>query len=274
MLHPIHLPLLSLALLPSCNLFVSYTAEGQLRKSIAHVPGAGLRVDSKNGGIEVVGGGSGEMVEVIARIRTKASTQKEAEARLEQVKLVLERRADDELFVSAVFPDSWRNSEAASFKILTPGAKGVILTSSNGSLKASGLEGRIVMDTSNGGVVLSGQAGDAVIETSNGRVTVKDHAGSLKAESSNGRIHAELAPGQPGPILLHTSNGPIRAVVDAAFAGEVRMSTSNGKARVIDPADVARRVKQRRSSATVVFGDSRQRSELRSSNGSVSIEVR
>ncbi|ROS75344.1 DUF4097 family beta strand repeat-containing protein [Cellulomonas sp. PhB143] len=106
---------------------------------------------------------------------------------------------------------------------------------SNGRVQAGDVDGNLDARSSNGAIDVSGVTGDAVLETSNGRVDVDDVAGDVDAESSNGDITVRGA-GHPVVLTIETSNGErtVEGATDPSAPVRVRISTSNGDVTYLD----------------------------------------
>lgn len=128
----------------------------------------------------------------------------------------------------------------ASLDVTLPADTEVVVRTSNGQVRASGLAGDVDLQTSNGRVAVAEVGGDLRVRTSNGEVTVADVRGdavlsssngsirvggvdgSVDARSSNGRVEVD---GVRGDAYVRSSNGRLEV---AAVTGDVDAETSNG----------------------------------------------
>jgi DUF4097 and DUF4098 domain-containing protein YvlB len=101
------------------------------------------------------------------------------------------------------------------------------LSTRNGPIRASGIDGNLKARTSNGRIELSGISGNADAETKNGTVIARGIDGSLKGETSNGEI--ELAQVK-GPVDVVTKNGNI---VMEDVSGRMSARTNNGNVEAV-----------------------------------------
>jgi DUF4097 and DUF4098 domain-containing protein YvlB len=130
------------------------------------------------------------------------------------------------------------------------------LRTSNGGIHATGLKGNLDVQTSNGGIEVQDLEGSAVLRTSNGRVHADGVRGTLEAETSNGGINVHLAKANAGrPIKLDTSNGGIDLTVDQANQNDVYASTSNAGITVHMPAAIGVRVRAHTSNGSISSSD-------------------
>ncbi len=251
-----------------------YRARTSFSTQVDHVVGAGLTVKTRNGSVEVVASPDASEVSITARLTCGGDTQEEADARLAAATVSVTRAADRRLLIEPVFPGGPRSGDGASIVVGLPDATGVHLDTSNGSVIARGLGGRLVIDTSNGGVTVVGHVGSLNADTSNGRVRVEDLDGPARIDTSNASINLTLAPTQSGPLNLDTSNGSISVVVGPAFVGAVSFSTSNASLSVKDNLGRINRKNLRKSRGTIVVGTGGDSSRLDTSNGRIVFEIR
>lgn len=117
----------------------------------------------------------------------------------------------------------------SSYTVTVPAGIAITGSTSNGSIRIEGIDGRIDVETSNGAVDLDAVTSTVSARTSNGAIT---GTGLLSAEinvsTSNGRISLEFEDA-PSSLAANTSNGAIEVVLPAdAPAYAISTSTSNG----------------------------------------------
>ncbi|MEO0483825.1 MAG: hypothetical protein AAF138_09385 [Planctomycetota bacterium] len=191
-------------------------------------------------------------------IRVVAEVRATSPERARESQLIATEDASGGLGVSIEWPDGRRESnEGAALYITGPAFHGVHLETSNGSIRASD------------------QFGEGFFDTSNASVRVDRHAGPVTIDTSNGRVSLSLARGERSPFSVRTSNARVGVDLPASFDGVIETDTSNAdvKIRAHDRQLVIRRKSD--SSAAVSFGASweSERSRIRTSNGSVSIDA-
>jgi DUF4097 and DUF4098 domain-containing protein YvlB len=126
------------------------------------------------------------------------------------------------------------------------------LRTSNGTVHANNLKGNLDASTSNGGIEVEDLEGSAVLKTSNGRVHAEDVRGQIEAETSNGGINVHVAKADSGhPIRLDTSNGGIDVTLDQPTQNDVIASTSNAGITVHLAPSIAARVKAHTSNGSI-----------------------
>lgn len=124
------------------------------------------------------------------------------------------------------------------------------LRTSNGRITVYGHNGEIDAETSNGSIEATDQTGNARVHTSNGAIRVEMNQGSLDAGTSNGSITARLTkPDANAPVRLTSSNGRIDLTMDAVR--DVHASTSNSSIQVRIPSGANARVRARTSNASI-----------------------
>ncbi len=269
----------------ACRLFAPPLVEGTRDLRVPYLPGKGLSIRTRNGGVAVLKG-EGNQVRVHARIRA------ETKQRLDQVRIEAGRNEKGDLEISPIWPGGKRHSrESCSFEILAPGARNVRVRTSNGAIRLEGMAGEADLETSNGRIRVEDHAGPLRAETSNGRVTLKrirggirartgngaiflrGAGGPVKARTSNGRLEASLSPGNPGPFELVSSNGSMVIRVGKAFSGIVDLKTGNGGIR-IEGEPLVRILESGKNHYRIALGDGKALSTAHTSNGHITFGLR
>ncbi len=282
---------LALLTLTGCMAYSTrYKAESRVEQTLPHVNASGLKLETKNGSITVrVDESAGSTVTIVADIRAAGATQEEADRRLADTKLHIDRLDDRTLHVRAVWPEPRNGNDACSLEITVPGASGIYARSGNGAISITGAAGFADLHTSNGAVTVRDHGGDARIETSNGKITcanvagrcdvgtsngkleLADVRGGVTGSTSNGAVILELRNGSSGDFDITTSNGAIRASVASDWAGSIDASTSNGSIDV--SGDNLSLKKHSKHHLTIRCGAGGHTGTLRTSNGSITVEV-
>lgn len=86
-------------------------------------------------------------------------------------------------------------------------------------------EGAVMVKTSNGSIRARGVQGDSTLHTDNGAIVVSEQNGNVSAQTGNGRIELTQV---RGVVNAETSNDDIR-IVQSELLGNGRIKTSNGK---------------------------------------------
>lgn len=164
-----------------------------------------LNVDGKrNGGISIKGENRADVL-IRACVQAWANTEAEADSiaksvRIETGSIVRAEGAGDE--------KNW----AVSYEILVPRSTNLNLTTLNGGIAISNVEGNINFEAKNGGVHLSNLAGDVKGRTANGGLHVELSGGGwkgggLNVETTNGGVHVEMPEDYAARFETRTVNG-------------------------------------------------------------------
>jgi hypothetical protein len=236
-------------------------------EAYVHTAGTPLRIETGNGQVKVR---KGEVTDVQISTEWRMRTQE----RLEQAKLEVTRGAGNELVIVARPPGgSWRSGEGCSIEIAMPEGVAVDARTSNGQIELSGMSGLAKLRSSNGRIVVNGHDGSVDADSSNGRVELAGVTGSVKAETSNGAVTVQLDRAGAGPVDVRTSNGSIAFTAGAGFEGTVTARTSNGSISLPSASSRLRTASVSRSNAEFSIGNGTQASTLRTSNGSITVNV-
>ncbi len=266
------LPCFALLALAGCEIDEAWADSQRFTEDFHHSyalkSGGRLELESFNGSVEIYGWDQ-EKVEING---TKYASYKDA---LDEIKIDISNTPDS-ILIRTVRPE-WhgsghRGNRGVKYRIHVPRKTQFDrITTSNGSMRLEGLEGRGRFRTSNGGIHLlsytgdvdahtsngridlDGFSGSATLVTSNGRIEAKGVKGFLEASTSNGPIAVETANLDPSrPVRLETSNGPITVTLGSKGGGpEVRARTSNGGIVVRLPEGAGARVRAHTSNSAV-----------------------
>lgn len=232
---------------------------------VAYVADAPLDVQTENGSITVR---KTEETQVVITAHINAISQE----RLDATKVTSQRNDDGTLVVRVEWPGGKREmNEGASIEVLTPGAKGLKLRTSNGAIKSSGMSGDAAFNTSNGSITVTEHAGHVLADTSNGAIHLTD-VPSAKADTSNGSITIRLNADAAGPVDADTSNGSITLEVGEAFDASIDAKTSNASVKCT--AAGASAIATGSNHGAFKFGAGAHKCRLDSSNGSITIRSR
>jgi DUF4097 and DUF4098 domain-containing protein YvlB len=170
---------------------------------------ATLDVETSNGSIAVTGS-SRRDVSIEARVEAQGDTADEAKSLAKSVQILTDGGR-----VRADGPNtSDHRSWWVSFRIQSPTKQNATISTSNGSVTLSGLEGTIRGETSNGSMHGTDLSGDVRLTTSNGSMqlalsgTTWSGAG-LEATTSNGSMRVDLPRDYSAHLTARTGNGSI-----------------------------------------------------------------
>lgn len=232
-----------LSILGGCSMMQQVHLERETRSAqAAHVVDSPVVVRTGNGKVDVTAKSDATEVRITAELRAQTLD------RLARTTVRAERNSQGALEIDVDWADGQAlNSEGCDFEIILPGARGLDIETSNGSVRVEGLAGNAALRTSNGRVTALRHDGDVDVRTSNGAVEVEDAAGAVRvrtsngsidvsnaksrvdADASNGRITIVMADEAAGPVVAETSNGKIALTVGRGFLGRLKMKTSNSR---------------------------------------------
>ena len=111
------------------------------------------------------------------------------------------------------------------------------------------------VSSSNGAMRVSGVEGVATLSTSNGAIHADVSGGRFRADTSNGAIEANLRhQDSREPIVLDTSNGRISLTLDGSAVPDIRANTSNSEIELRLPASANARLEASTSNSGI-FSD-------------------
>ena len=201
----------------------------EVRAVPVRLNGRFIEVDGRrNGSIRVLGW-DGDSVRVTARLQANARSDDAARQLLAQVKVVADGRG-----VRADGPstDEYDHTDwSASYVVYVPRHFDLSLEAHNGSLRVSGVQGKLDLRTTNGSVALSEVGGDVHARTQNGSLNVQlagakwDGAG-LDAETQNGSVRLSVPEKYAAQLETGTVNGRINTEIPVTVRGNISRQLS------------------------------------------------
>jgi DUF4097 and DUF4098 domain-containing protein YvlB len=181
-------------------------------------PGASLEVENNNGSIEISGWDQNT-------VDIEGSKYASSEERMREIRIDVEQ-SPGSIRVRTVPPLDRHGNYGARYVIHVPRKVQLSsIASSNGPIHIDDVEGSAHLKTSNGGIRASGIQGTLDAQTSNGSLEISDVEGDSTLRTSNGAIRADV---RKGGFEAITTNGSITARVMDADAKPVRLESSNG----------------------------------------------
>lgn len=155
----------------------------------------------------------------------------------------------DSIRIRTARPSGRRGNMGAKYILKVP-RKSVLerISSSNGPIRVTDVDGPARLRTSNGPVRALDLRGELEVRTSNGPIEVKGLEGPAVLETSNGPVRAERI---RGAFLASTSNGPIELVLESLSDKDVEATTSNAGITLRLPPSVNARLKADTSNGSV-----------------------
>jgi hypothetical protein len=175
--------------------------------------------------------------------------------------------------VRASVPNS-RRAYGASFVASIPHLVDLTLSTTNGEIAITGMEGDIVARTSNGAVTTTDTRGALDLNTSNGAVNVNVHHGTVDAATSNGAIDCDVAELSAAEhIGIETSNGAVALWLPADISATVDATTSNSSISFAGFGTISFPVNEEHHKQAVI-GSGASTVTITTSNGSVTAQAR
>ncbi len=193
--------------------------------------GGRLALDGRdNGSVQVRGGSTGVAV-VHARIAAEAPSAADAQAVAREVRIVTAGNR-----VHAEGPGRARGRQwYVSYLVEAPSQTDLEVTTRNGSVSVSRVNGRMELSAHNGSMSLAEVGGDVRARTQNGSLTVR-LAGrqwqgrGLDAETQNGSVRVDIPDGYNARLETGTVNGGFNSEFPLTLQGRIgrRISTEIG----------------------------------------------
>ena len=165
---------------------------------------SGISVASDNGRITVKGADRRDVL-VRACVKVRGANEAEANSLAQKVTIATSPTIRAE--------NTPENNWSVSYEIHVPRTTNLNLTTRNGRITISAVNGQIRF------------------ESGNGRITLSDVAGDVKGKTSNGRVTVRLsgATWQGSGLDVRTGNGRVSLYMPASYAANVEAGTGNGR---------------------------------------------
>ena len=231
-----------------------------------------VTVDTFNGPITVRAAADGKIEAVVTRIGSGA-TMEAAQADIENVNVNYSQDGDTIRIVAKRTGPRNFGSSGASIDLRVPANTSLLLTTSNGAIKALGIAREITARSSNGEIEVTGSRGKLDLRTTNGTIEIAADEATVAAETTNGDV-AFTGSLAKGSHKLESTNGSIEIKLPATAKFQFAASTSNGNVKNRFPGLQARSGKEGTNRLAGVVGsgaDSEVVVELDTSNGGITI---
>jgi hypothetical protein len=125
-------------------------------------------------------------------------------------------------------------SPTARLRVAVPKNSNIQAHSSDGSIRAEAIEGKLVLTTSDGAVTGTRLGGAIQVRSGDGSIRLDNVTGSLDLETRDGSIGLE---GKPGVVRARTGDGSIRTTIepDTAMSDNWDLTTSDGTVTLVLP---------------------------------------
>jgi DUF4097 and DUF4098 domain-containing protein YvlB len=235
--------------------------------SYALAPGGRLEVEGFNGSIEISGWDQNQCD--ISGVKSASTTDMR-----DRIKVDVSQ-GQNAIYIRSVRPamSDWHSNVGVRFLIHVPrkvelsrivtsngsihveGTAGPAdLKTSNSSIRAVSVDGRVAARTSNGSITMDGVSGNLDLHTSNSAIRAEHVMSSISATTSNGSITAhfdEKALPSESPLKFETSNSSVDVTMNRSPRSDIRASTCNGSITLRLPADSSAKVSASTSNGSV-----------------------
>ena len=125
-------------------------------------------------------------------------------------------------------------SPTARLRVAVPRNINITAVSSDGSIRAEAIEGRLVLNTTDGSVTGLRIGGDVQIRSGDGSIRIDNAMGKFDLETTDGTIRLE---GKPSVLRARTGDGSIRANIqpDTVMTDNWELTTSDGSINIALP---------------------------------------
>ena len=188
--------------------------------------GSLVNVDGKrNGGIKVRGENRSDVL-VRACIQTLGATDEEARAFAKNIRI----ETGSTIRAEGAEESNW----AVSYEILVPRSTNLKLSTHNGGIGISSVEGTMEFEAHNGGISLNDVAGDVKGKTQNGGVSVSLSGngwkgGGLDIETKNGGVNLSIPENYAAHIETGTVNGGFKSEINGLSVADDETGRSRNK---------------------------------------------
>ena len=232
--------------------------------------GSLFAAQTHNGSITVNGADVGEC-NLTATIVARAVTEEEAQRLAEQTQVSLEP-SGNKLTAKIEKPYTRTNqSVSVSLDVTVPNHSDLQITTHNGAVEISNINGQIEGLTHNGKVSTTQVSGAANLQTHNGSVRCEEISGDVQLKTHNGSVKAYYHEAAPPVcnVSIVSHNGGIEFVAPPGFSAQVEASTHNGSVRTDLPIAVTGKVDKTKLTGTIGAGQGKL--YLETHNGSIRI---
>jgi DUF4097 and DUF4098 domain-containing protein YvlB len=182
-------------------------------QTVAFNPGGVFSIENQNGSIDISVGNE-------PSVRIEAEKEAKTEEKLRDLEIVVEG-SGDRVSVRTVH-HSQRGHGGVSYRIVLPAKAQIMVSTANGEVSVTGIEGRVQAESVNGGL------------------RIEDISGVIEAETTNGSIRASYQSVEDGSHRFETTNGEVRVYLPKDTGGDIEAETVNGSIEVDFPMNLTR----------------------------------
>jgi len=252
-----------------CAMRAKYQMTEQLTAPLS--AGSTFVAVTHNGSITVEGADVSDC-SMTATIVGQAATEEEAREIAEKTKVTLQPSGNT-LTAKIDKPTlGFNQSVSVSLDVTVPNKTNLKLTTHNGAVEITNIEGTMDATTHNGKVAATDVNGSATFETHNGSVACRGIAGDAELKTHNGSVKAYYSENAQSicDISIVTYNGSIEFTGPPNFSGLVEASTRNGSVHTEVPITISGKISKSEIRGTIGTGDGKL--HLETHNGSIRIK--
>ena len=203
----------------------------EMREQTVSATGRFTVEDIHNGSVTVRGSNRSDVL-VRMRVETNARSQNEAKDMFSRVHT---HPAAGRFTVdgpsNAGFDWFFNASWSVSVELIVPNKTDLILSTHNGAIRASDINGRVGAESHNGAIRLENITGDVRFDSHNGGVNVMRVGGGVDGSSHNGGVEVELTGnGTTGRrIQIESHNGGVTVMMPSNYNAHVSTESHNGR---------------------------------------------
>ncbi len=188
--------------------------------------------DLHNGSVTVRGSNRSDVL-VRMRVETNARSSAEAKDMFSRVHThpAAGRFTADGPSSNTPFDWFFNANWSVSVELVVPNRTDLILSTHNGAIRASDINGRVEAESHNGAIRLENVTGDVRFDSHNGAVNVTRVGGGVEGSSHNGGVDVELTGnGTVGRrIQLESHNGGVTVSMPSSYNAHVSTESHNGR---------------------------------------------
>jgi len=217
-------------------------------KLIPFQPGGELKIEDKNGNITIEGWPRNEVRIQVTRV-VRSEDPNKAEALMKDLEAEVEVHRD-RIVVESRFPklrESIGILDILGRKMATlqihylvqvPNETNLSLDTTNGEVRARGVNGQLDASTKNGDMRVEDVNGVLKLATTNGEISLKGVTNRAFARTTNGSVVAEIRRiSSTGSVQLQTTNGNVQAYLPKDLRATVDAVTTNGHVSIAFPVE-------------------------------------
>jgi DUF4097 and DUF4098 domain-containing protein YvlB len=244
------------------NVVYADTTKELFRKQIDFRADGFVSLTNTNGRI-VVEGWDKNIVVIEAEKQAKASSKREAERLLKEIKVVISKQNNDEILIETHLPRKHKDgffdwifghggSGSVNYKLYVPNNTNLDVKTTNGRISVNKIFGKTNLRTTNGKIVGDELAGRVDARTTNGTIAL--HFDSILADNDMG---------------FYTTNGSINITLPEKIQCNIKAKTTNGSLNTEFPLTVKGKYHSKRIEGEINGGGAIL--ELVTTNGSIRI---